>query len=53
LTATVRRHDIGVVEVMGTDRRDRRLRGKSDSIDAENVARAVFAGQAHADSEER
>src|SRR5690606_31283797 len=30
------------------DRRDRRLRGKSDTIDAENAARAVLAGQATA-----
>jgi transposase len=28
LTAAVRRRDIGVVEVMRTDRRDRRLRGQ-------------------------
>src|SRR5687767_10342975 len=30
LTSAVRRRDIGVVEVMRTDRRDRRLRGKND-----------------------
>ncbi|MDT5345693.1 MAG: transposase [Mycobacterium sp.] len=48
LTAAVRRRDIGVVEVMRTDRRDRRLRGKSDFLDAENAARAVFAGHASA-----
>ena len=30
------------------DRRDRRLRGKNDTIDAENAARAVLAGQARA-----
>jgi len=48
LTAAVRRRDIGVVEVMRTDRRDRRLRGKSDTLDAENAARAVFAGNANA-----
>lgn len=48
LTAAVGRRDIGVVEVMRTDRRDRRLRGKSDTLDAENAARAVFAGHAHA-----
>ena len=40
--------DIGVVEVMRTDRRDRRLRGKSDFIDAENAARAFLAGTATA-----
>lgn len=33
---------------MRTDRRDRRLRGKSDTIDAENAARAVLAGLATA-----
>jgi len=48
LMAAVRRRDIGVVEVMRTDRRDRRLRGKSDTLDAENAARAVFAGNANA-----
>lgn len=48
LTAAVRRRDIGAIEVIRTDRRDRRLRGKSDTIDAENAARAVLAGQATA-----
>ncbi|MGY2093616.1 IS110 family RNA-guided transposase, partial [Nocardia gipuzkoensis] len=48
LTAAVRRADIGVIEVMRTDRRDRRLRGKSDFLDAENAARAVLAGYADA-----
>ncbi|WP_353454399.1 IS110 family transposase [Mycobacterium intracellulare] len=48
LTAAVRRSDIGVVEVMRTDRRDRRLRGKSDFLDAENAARAVLGGHATA-----
>ena len=48
LTAAVRRRDIGVVEVMRTDRRDRRLRGKSDFLDAENAARTVLAGNASA-----
>jgi transposase len=48
LAAAVRRRDIGVVEVLRTDRRDRRLRGKSDTIDAENAARAVLAGNATA-----
>ncbi|WP_406230385.1 IS110 family transposase [Nocardia sp. NBC_01009] len=48
LTAAVRRADIGVIEVLRTDRRDRRLRGKSDFIDAENAARAVLAGYADA-----
>jgi len=48
LTAAVRRRDIGVVEVLRTDRRDRRLRGKSDTLDAENAARAGLAGHANA-----
>ncbi len=48
LAAAVRRRDIGVIEVMRTDRRDRRLRGKSDFLDAENAARAVLAGHADA-----
>lgn len=48
LTAAVRRSDIGVVEVMRTDRRDRRLRGKSDFLDAENAARAVLGSHATA-----
>lgn len=48
LTAAVRRRDIGAIEVIRTDRRDRRLRGKSDTIEAENAARAVLSGQATA-----
>lgn len=48
LTAAVRRRDIGVVEVLRTDRRDRRLRGKSDTLDAENAARSALAGHANA-----
>jgi transposase len=48
LTAAVRRRDIGVVEVLRTDRRDRRLRGKSDTLDAKNAARAGLAGHANA-----
>jgi len=39
---------VGTVEVMRTDRRDRRLRGKSDTLDAENAARAVLSGNATA-----
>lgn len=39
---------IGAIEVVRTDRRDRRLRGKSDTIDAENAARGLLAGQATA-----
>jgi transposase len=39
---------IAVLEVDRPDRRTRRLRGKSDSIDAEAAARAVLAGTATA-----
>ena len=46
LASAIRRRSIGVLEVLRTDRRDRRLRGKSDTIDAENAARAVLNGQA-------
>ena len=35
-----------MIEVSRTDRRDRRLRGKSDTLDAENAARAVLADRA-------
>jgi transposase len=48
LTSAVRRRGIGAIEVLRTDRRDRRLRGKDDFIDAENAARAVLAGTATA-----
>lgn len=48
LTSAVRRRGVGAVEVMRTDRRDRRLRGKSDTLDAENAARAVLCGVATA-----
>jgi transposase len=48
LASAIRRRSIGVLEVLRTDRRDRRLRGKSDTIDAENAARAVLNGQANA-----
>ena len=45
-----------VVEINRPNRRVRRLRGKSDPIDAEAAARAVLAGEAHgtpkADTEE-
>lgn len=44
LASAIRRRQIGVLEVMRTDRRDRRLRGKSDTLDAENAARAALAG---------
>jgi transposase len=44
LTSAVRRRGLGVVEVIRTDRRDRRLRGKSDTLDAENAARSALNG---------
>jgi transposase len=44
LTSAVRRRGLGVVEVLRTDRRDRRLRGKSDTLDAENAARSALNG---------
>ena len=47
LASAIGRRGIGVVEVLRTDRRDRRLRGKSDTLDAENAARAVLAGHAN------
>jgi len=46
LTSAVRRRSLGVIEVLRTDRRDRRLRGKSDTLDAENAARSVLSGNA-------
>lgn len=48
LTSLIRRRGFKVVEVARQGRRDRRLRGKSDSIDAHNAARAVLAGTATA-----
>lgn len=48
LTSYLRRHDQSVVEAGRPDRRDRRLNGKSDTLDAENAARAVLAGRATA-----
>lgn len=48
LAAAVRRSGHDVVEVARPNRQDRRRRGKSDQLDAENAARAVLAGQAEA-----
>jgi transposase len=48
LAGYLRRHGHKVIEVARPDRRDRRLRGKSDRLDAENAARAVLAGSATA-----
>lgn len=44
----MRRRSIGALEVVRTDRRERRLRGKSDIIDAHNAATAVLSGLATA-----
>jgi transposase len=48
LARYLRRRDQRVIEVARPDRRDRRLRGKDDTLDAENAARAVLAGKATA-----
>lgn len=44
LTSYLRRQGHRVVEVSRADRRMRRLKGKSDTLDAENAARSVLAG---------
>lgn len=49
LASFLRRQGCRVVEVNRPDRRARRLKGKSDTIDAENAARAVLAGFATAE----
>jgi transposase len=49
LTSYVRRNGHRVIEVNRPDRRMRRLVGKSDTLDAENAARAVLAGFATAE----
>lgn len=48
VTSHVLRQGHRVIEVNRPDRRDRRLNGKSDALDAESAARAVLAGRAHA-----
>lgn len=48
LTSFLRRSDQQVIEVNRPDRRLRRLNGKSDTLDAENAARAVLSGFASA-----
>lgn len=48
LTSFLRRNGHKVVEVSRPDRRMRRLKGKSDTPDAENAALAVLAGFATA-----
>jgi transposase len=39
-------HGVGVLEVHRPNRQTRRLRGKSDTVDAEAAARAVLSGEA-------
>jgi transposase len=48
LASLLRRHGHTVIEVNRPDRRDRRQRGKTDLLDAENAARAVLNGRATA-----
>ncbi len=48
VTSHLRRHGHRVIEVNRPDRRDRRMNGKSDALDAENAARAVLSGRATA-----
>ncbi|WNK18888.1 IS110 family transposase [Halomonas piscis] len=48
LTSFIRRHDTLVIEVSRPNRRLRRLNGKSDTLDAENAARAVLSRTATA-----
>ena len=48
VTSFLRRRGVKVLEVNRPDRRVRRLRGKSDPLDAENAARAVLGGIATA-----
>jgi transposase len=48
VTGFIRRHGHRVIEVNRPDRRERRLNGKSDALDAESAARAVLSGRARA-----
>lgn len=48
VTSYLRRRGHRVIEVNRPDRRERRLNGKSDALDAENAARAVLSGRATA-----
>jgi transposase len=45
VTRFLRRHRIPVIEVNRPDRRSRRVRGKSDPLDAESAARRALAGE--------
>ena len=48
LARWLRARDVAIIEVDQPDRRTRRRRGKSDSVDAEAAARAPLAGTATA-----
>jgi transposase len=48
VTSYLRRQGHRVIEVNRPDRRERRMNGKSDALDAENAARAVLSGRATA-----
>jgi transposase len=48
ITGYVRRLGHRVIEVNRPDRRERRLNGKTDALDAESAARAVISGRAKA-----
>jgi transposase len=48
LARRLQERGVKVLEINRPDRSRRRLRGKSDPTDAENAARAVLAGDAHA-----
>jgi transposase len=50
LTRHLRRHGVHVIEINRPDRAARRRRGKTDTLDAENAARAVLSGQATAEA---
>ncbi len=45
VTRFLRRHHLHVIEVNRRDRRSRRVRGKSDPLDAESAARRALAGE--------
>jgi len=48
ISSHLRRGGHRVIEVNRPDRRERRMNGKSDALDAENAARAVLSGRATA-----
>ena len=40
------KHNVSIYEVMRPNRMDRRVRGKTDTLDSENAARCVLSGKA-------